>query len=105
MTKYVDSLTNSSRHLLDLSIMRFEEQQQMNPIQIMAKTPKKCFIVSLALLVIGFADTQAALLWGTAKPLGAVFFILFLITYMLNDEVAKYDREHDSHRKPSRKTV
>ena len=80
-------------------------EQKTNPIKIMAKIPKKCFVLSLALLVIGFADTQAALFWGIAKPLGAVFLILFLITYLMNDDVAKYDSEQVSHHKPSRKTA
>jgi len=59
----------------------------------MAKTPKQFLILSLVFLVIGFADTHAAILWGVAKPLGAIFFILFLLTHLMSDEMAKYEEE------------
>lgn len=49
--------------------------------------------VSLTAFVIGFADVGVASQWGLARPLGAVFFILYLIVMLLEKEMALYDAE------------
>jgi len=46
--------------------------------------------ISLAAFVIGFAD----ILWGLGRPIGAVFFGLFLISKLLEKETALFDEEH-----------
>jgi hypothetical protein len=54
--------------------------------------------VSLTAFAIGFADIGAASQWGLARPLGAVFFILFLIVMLLEKETALYDEEQTRNR-------
>ena len=49
--------------------------------------------VSLSAFAIGFADIGAASQWGLARPLGAVFFILYMIVMLLEKETALYDKE------------
>jgi hypothetical protein len=49
--------------------------------------------VSLTAFAIGFADIGVASQWGLARPLGAVFFILYLIVMLFEKEVALYDEE------------
>lgn len=69
----------------------------------MAKTPKQFLVLALVFLVIGFADAHGAILWGVAKPLGAICFILFLMTHIMSEEIAKYDEECRSKLKASGK--
>lgn len=61
-----------------------------------------CSIVSFA---IGFSDLGKAPQWDLGRPIGAVLFILFLITMMLEKEVAIYDREESEKTKPVRAKV
>ena len=77
----------------------------------MAKTPKKFLVFSLIFFVIGFADIHGAIFWGISKPVGAVLFVLFMITHLMSDEMAKYDDECQSKlrvhrkRKPTKKAA
>ncbi|MDB6067982.1 MAG: hypothetical protein JWR26_4190 [Pedosphaera sp.] len=48
---------------------------------------------SLTAFAIGFSDVGEAPQWGLGRPLGAVFFILFLIVMLLEKETALYDEE------------
>jgi hypothetical protein len=43
--------------------------------------------------VIDFSNLTTNPTWTVAMPLGAVFFGLFLISYMLQKEMAEFDRE------------
>jgi hypothetical protein len=50
--------------------------------------------ISLVAFAIGFAGIGRSEIWDLAKPLGAVFFILYYIVMMLDKPVALYDKEH-----------
>lgn len=54
--------------------------------------------VSLTAFAIGFADIGGASQWGLTRPLGAVFFILYLIVMLLEKEMALYDEEQRRNR-------
>ena len=69
----------------------------------MAKTPKNLLIFSLILFTVSIADTHGTILWGTAKPVGVILFVLFMITQMTAGEMAKYDEECQSKLKTHRK--
>ena len=45
--------------------------------------------ISLAAFAVGFTD----ILWGLGRPIGAVFFGLFLISKLLEKETALFDEE------------
>ena len=55
----------------------------------MTKTTKILLAVSLSSLALGFTP----ILWGVGKPIGAIFFGLFLISKILENETALYDEE------------
>jgi hypothetical protein len=55
----------------------------------MTKTTKILLAVSLISAGLGFTD----ILWGFGKPVGAIFFGLFLISKLLEKETALYDEE------------
>jgi hypothetical protein len=63
----------------------------------MTKLPKFFLIVSLvsfalgAVVCVGDLDLHPS--WAVAVPVGAIFFGLFLIAYMLQGEVAKFNEE------------
>lgn len=63
----------------------------------MTKLPKICLTIALAGFVVGLFDAATSLnlpsIWCAAMPLSAVALIAFIITYMLEDEMALYDRE------------
>lgn len=60
----------------------------------MTKTTKTLLAISL----IGFLTGCTDILWGFGKPIGAIFFGLFLISKMLEKEIALYDEEELSRR-------
>ena len=63
----------------------------------MTKLPKFFLIISLASFALGavvcLGDFNVHPSWAVALPTGAIFFGLFLNAYILQGEVAKYDRE------------
>ena len=58
----------------------------------MTKTTKTLLAVSLAAFAIGCTDV----LGGVGRPLGAVFFGLFMISKLLEKEAALFDEEQRS---------
>jgi hypothetical protein len=66
----------------------------------MTKLPKICLTAAIATLVVGLFDLLSGLnlpsLWASAMPLSAVAFIAFIITYMMENEMAKYDQEEQA---------
>ena len=63
----------------------------------MKKLPKLLLAISLTGFAVGFFVTlsgfQFAPGWTVALPTGAIFFGLFLIVFMLQNEMAKFDEE------------
>ena len=59
----------------------------------MSKWPKIFLGISLTSLVFGFTSAGSAVAYGILKPVGAIFFMLFYLTQLLDKEVAKYDEE------------
>ena len=63
----------------------------------MTKLPKFFLTISLASFALGaivcLGDFNVHPSWAVALPTGAIFFGLFLIAYILQGEVAKYDEE------------
>lgn len=55
----------------------------------MTRTTKILLAISLTAFVSGFAD----ILWGLGRPVGAIFFGLFMISKLLEKETALYDQE------------
>jgi hypothetical protein len=49
--------------------------------------------ILLAVSVCGFVTGATGAFWGLGMPVGAVFFGLFLISKMLEKEVAGFDEE------------
>ena len=56
----------------------------------MKKTTKVLLLISLTAWAVGFTTH---VLWGIGMPIGAIFFGLFLIFKVLENEVAKFDEE------------
>jgi hypothetical protein len=57
-------------------------------------TPAKIFLsVSVISLAASLTGPGGDIWYGFLKPLGAIFFILFFITNLLSDEVARMDQE------------
>lgn len=63
----------------------------------MTKIPKTFFAISLMAfsigLVVTFGNFELPSGWGVALPLGAVSFEMFLITFILQNESAKFGEE------------
>ena len=63
----------------------------------MTKIPKVLLAVSLIALAVGsvaaFGNPEIPVGWTVALPLGAVGFGLFLVTLLLQREVARFDEE------------
>jgi hypothetical protein len=55
----------------------------------MTKTTKILLAISLSAFALGFTD----ILWGLGRPVGAIFFGLFMIFKLLEKEMALYDEE------------
>src|SRR5437773_3102860 len=62
----------------------------IRPNRIMTTTTKTLLAISLGGFALG-AFTNV--LWGIGTPIGAIFFGLFLISKLLEKEVAKFDEE------------
>jgi len=62
----------------------------------MTKLPKFFLTVSVTAFAVGFATVSSnniAPEWAVAMPIGAIFLGLFLIAFMLQNEVAQFDEE------------
>jgi hypothetical protein len=63
----------------------------------MTRIPKVLLAVALTAFAIGsvvaFGSPEIPLGWTVAWPLGAVCFGLFLVTFLLQQEVARFDEE------------
>jgi hypothetical protein len=63
----------------------------------MTRIPKVLLAVSLTAFAVGsvvvFGSPEIPLGWAVAMPLGAVGLGLFLVTFLLQQEVARYDEE------------
>src|SRR5688572_24332450 len=63
----------------------------------MTKIPKVLLAVSLTAFAVGsvaaFGNPEIPVGWTVAMPLGAVGFGLFLVTFLLQQEVARFDDE------------
>jgi hypothetical protein len=59
----------------------------------MSKWPKIFLVFSIVTLVFGLTSAGSSIAYGALKPAGAIFFGLFLITQILNKEIAQYDEE------------
>ena len=62
----------------------------------MTKLPKFFLTVSLAAFALGFATVSGnniAPAWAVAMPMGAIFLGWFLVAFMLQNEVARFDEE------------
>ena len=66
----------------------------------MTRIPKVLLAVSLAAFAIGsvaaFGNPEIPAGWSVMIPLGAVCFGLFLVTFLLQTEVARFDEEERS---------
>ena len=62
----------------------------------MTKLPKFFLTVSVTAFAVGFATVSSdniAPAWAVAMPIGAIFLGWFLIAFMLQNEVARFDEE------------
>ena len=63
----------------------------------MTRIPKALLAVSLTAFAVGsvvtFGSSEIPVGWTVAMPVGAIFFGLFLVTFMLQKEVASFDEE------------
>ena len=62
----------------------------------MTKLPKFFLTVSVTAFAVAFASVSSnniAPAWSVAIPIGAIFLGLFLIAFMLQNEVAQFDEE------------
>jgi hypothetical protein len=63
----------------------------------MTRIPRVLLAVSLAALAVGsvavFGNPEIPVGWTAAMPLGAVCLGLFLVTLLLQQEVARFDEE------------
>jgi hypothetical protein len=74
----------------------------------MGKMSKILLWLAIAGLVVGVAfasnliDAHGVVAWYVVLPVGAIFFGLFLISFMLEEEVAFYDAEQRIRQKATR---
>lgn len=57
----------------------------------MSKLTKTFLALCLLASIVGFTPATSSLAWGLFKPLGAVFFILFFIFRLLENDCAQLD--------------
>lgn len=69
---------------------------------IMTTLTKTLLGLSVAGLAVGFTTDW---LWGFGKPAGAIFFGLFLISKMLEKEIALFDAEEKERRSRATKAT
>lgn len=59
----------------------------------MTKLTKLFLLISVITFGVGLTGPGSEILWGMAKPTGAVFFVLFMIFRFLGRETALYDEQ------------
>ena len=63
----------------------------------MTRIPRALLAVSLTAFAVGsvvtFGSSEIPVGWTVAVPVGAIFFGLFLVAFMLQKEVARFDEE------------
>jgi hypothetical protein len=63
----------------------------------MTRIPKTFLVVSLTAFAVGsvvtFGSPEIPVGWTVAMPVGAIFLGLFLVTFMLQKEVVRFDEE------------
>ena len=57
----------------------------------MTKLTKLFLLISVVAFGVSLTGPGSEILWGMAKPTGAVFFVLFMIFRFLGQETALYD--------------
>ena len=77
--------------------------------QVMTKIPKTFLAISLAAfslgLVVTFGNFELSSYWTVALPFGAVCFALFQITFIMQNEAAKFDEDECVRRQHARRTA
>ncbi len=58
------------------------------------KTKNIFLTLSLAAFAIGFSDAGDSIFWDTARPIGAILFMLFMIFNLLENESALLDEQN-----------
>jgi hypothetical protein len=79
-------------------------EQKINTLM-KINVPRSFFAISVSFFALSHFDAISSIGYGVVRPLGAVFFILFFITYVLRNEVALYNeqcREAASHENETR---
>jgi hypothetical protein len=57
----------------------------------------------LILSLIGFALAPTGVAWGLGLPLGFIFFGLFMVSRIMQQEVARFDVEQQSRNAPMKR--
>ena len=61
------------------------------------KTFSKTFLIlSIVLFGASLTDLGMSICFGLIRPLSAIFFVVFFISFVLEAEVAKFDAEHEA---------
>ena len=64
----------------------------------MRHLPKIFLAAAVIFFVIGVLDLAENAFFYLGKPLGAIFFILFMMFQFMQKEVARYDKEQEAKR-------
>jgi len=64
----------------------------------MSKWPKIFLAMSIVTFGFGLTSVGSSIGYGILKPVGAIFFMVFYLTQLLEKEAARYDEEHRSQR-------
>ena len=62
----------------------------------MSKWPKIFLVMSVVTFGFGLTSVGSSIGYGILKPVGAIFFMVFYLTQLLEKEMARYDEEHRS---------
>jgi len=75
----------------------------------MTRIPKAILAISLTAFAIGgvvtFGSPEIPVGWTVAMPVGAIFFGFFLVTFMLQKEVTRFDEEERARLKLAERYV
>ena len=66
----------------------------------MSKWPKIFLVMSVVTFGFGLTSVGSSIAYGILKPVGAILFMLFYLTQLLDKEVAKCDEEMRRERTP-----
>jgi hypothetical protein len=62
----------------------------------MTKTSKLFLLASMVTFAVGMTGPGSDILGGLLKPLAAILFMLFFITHLFSEDMAKFDDENRS---------